>query len=94
MNKVMLLIIIQVAIFAEGVPLFSSLSNAGGRFVFGQVTDYQKDKFMLDTKTGALWRFVKDENNNSILEPIEYINYSGGGVKFSVLAPTYFDSKK
>ena len=29
------------------------LSAAGGRFVFGQISDSDKDKSMLDTKNGA-----------------------------------------
>jgi hypothetical protein len=31
------------------------LSSSPGRYVFGQVSDFRVDQFMLDTQTGRLW---------------------------------------
>jgi len=31
------------------------LSSPGGRFVFGQISEFRRDQFMLDTLTGRLW---------------------------------------
>jgi len=31
------------------------LSSSLGRYVFGQVSDFRVDRFMLDTQTGRLW---------------------------------------
>ncbi len=31
------------------------LSSSLGRYVFGQVSDFRADRFMLDTQTGRLW---------------------------------------
>jgi hypothetical protein len=39
-------------------PQARVLQADGGRFVFGQISDFRRDQFMLDTKTGRLWRVV------------------------------------
>lgn len=36
----------------------SVLSATGGRFVYGQVSAFGRDQFMLDTQDGRLWRIV------------------------------------
>lgn len=51
------------------------LSTEGGRYVYGQVGDIARDQFMLDTKTGKLWRAVNDDDKNLILEPVPYLNF-------------------
>lgn len=43
----------QDAGFPAGV-----LSAPGGRFVFGQVSQYARHQYMLDVQTGRLWRLV------------------------------------
>jgi hypothetical protein len=55
------------------------LQTEGGRFVFGQVSDWRADQFMLDTKTGRLWQVVmrtddKGEQIGRGLQAIPYIN--------------------
>lgn len=89
MKKIALMIALMLSpLFGDSSPVGSVLSNANGRFVFGQISEYQKDKFMLDTKTGALWKMVRDyEDNSSILEPISYIQYINGKVKYDVVPP-------
>ena len=32
------------------------LASPNGRFVFGQVSDFRSDQYMLDTQTGQLWK--------------------------------------
>jgi hypothetical protein len=48
------------------------LSAAGGRFVFGQISDSGKDQFMLDTLTGRLWRIGESSDVGMHLRPIPY----------------------
>lgn len=59
-----------------------SLSAPGGRYVFGQVSDYQRDKYMLDTQTGRLWNVVcigpaKDGQCPRGLEPVPFLDTNG-----------------
>jgi hypothetical protein len=49
-----------------------SLSAAGGRYVFGQISDSDKDKFMLDTKTGRLWKIAKSGEVGLFLREVPY----------------------
>jgi len=53
------------------------LSAAGGRFVFGQISDSGKDQFMLDTLTGRLWRIGESSDAGMHLRPIPYRNEDG-----------------
>jgi hypothetical protein len=53
------------------------LSAAGGRFVFGQISDSGKDQFMLDTLTGRLWRIGESSDVGMHLRPIPYRNEDG-----------------
>lgn len=46
------------------------LSSEGGRYVFGQVSDARRDQYMLDTKTGRLWRVVSAKYKNAKGEDI------------------------
>jgi len=48
------------------------LSAAGGRFVFGQISESGKDQFMLDTLTGRLWRIGESSDVGMHLRPIPY----------------------
>ena len=48
------------------------LSAAGGRFVFGQISDSGKDQFMLDTVTGRLWRIGESSDVGMHLRAISY----------------------
>jgi len=36
-------------------PPGSVLSASGGRYVFGQISSFRRDQFLLDTQTGRLW---------------------------------------
>jgi hypothetical protein len=65
-------------------PANKSLSAENGRFVFGQISEFRRDQYMLDTKTGRLWRTAvtsigEGENKQEItlLEPILYVGPEG-----------------
>ena len=53
------------------------LSSENGRFVFGQVSDSSKDKFMLDTLTGRLWRIAERGKIGIFLMPVSYRTAEG-----------------
>jgi hypothetical protein len=60
-------------------------SNGDGRFVFGQINDARADQYMLDTKTGRLWRVVlRADGKGDMLQVVPY--GSDDGTSF-VLAP-------
>ncbi len=48
------------------------LMSGGGRFVFGQVSASSKDKFMLDTVTGRLWRISESGGIGLFLKAVPY----------------------
>ena len=48
------------------------LGSNNGRFVFGQVSSSSKDKFMLDTLTGRLWRIAESGGVGLYLTPVTY----------------------
>jgi hypothetical protein len=56
----------------SGQPAIQCLSSARGRFVFGQVSDSSKDKFMLDTVSGRLWRISESSEIGIFLSPVSY----------------------
>lgn len=64
--------------FAEESDLTKStqqkvLSTANGRYVFGQVSEFRRDKFLLDTQTGRLWELVVDNKEQHMLQPVKFI---------------------
>ena len=61
-------------------PQFSQyqpLCAGNGRFVFGQVSGSDKEKFMLDTATGRLWRVAESGRIGIYLTPVTYRLESG-----------------
>jgi Tol biopolymer transport system component len=74
---------IFAAIVATAVPLGNiataqtsnqpAVLGGGGRYVFGQINEYNADQYMLDTATGRLWRLVDTADGvNSVLEMVPY----------------------
>ncbi|MCK9488590.1 MAG: hypothetical protein M0Q42_04175 [Xanthomonadales bacterium] len=50
-----------------------------GRYVFGQVNEYNADQYMLDTQSGRLWRLVDTgDGGASVLEAVPYLLPAGG----------------
>ena len=56
---------------------YENLACPGGRFVFGQVSDSSKDQFMLDTRTGRLWRIAESGEVGIYLRAVPYRTESG-----------------
>lgn len=47
--------------------------GGNGRYVFGQINEYNADQYMLDTATGRLWRLVDTADGlGSVLELVPY----------------------
>lgn len=60
------------------------LQAENGRFVFGQISEYRRDQFMLDTRTGRLWKVVVtkvgkpgEEQDVYLLDPLFYVGQDG-----------------
>ena len=73
------LVLAAVALSAGGANAVQAQASntpavlAGGRYVFGQINEYNADQYMLDTQTGRLWRLVDTaDGSGSILEPVPY----------------------
>lgn len=76
----------DISVFAQPIGIMSRqpqkprqeiLSSGNGRFVFGQISDSSKDKFMLDTLSGRLWRISKTGEAGLFLRSIPYKTESG-----------------
>lgn len=66
-------------------PQQKVLSSENGRYVFGQISDFRSDQYMLDTKTGRLWTIVLRKPKNPdgtdasgegfrVLDSVPYVN--------------------
>ena len=76
---------------AQQKPRQEILSTAGGRFVFGQISDSSKDKFMLDTVTGRLWRIAETGEAGLFLRAVPYRTADG---KLSPIPDDILDTGK
>lgn len=73
------------------------LNSSQGRYAFGQVSDYRKDQYMLDTQTGRLWRMTcvataadknsKDKQGDCSFSALEMVPYIHGQNQYNVLPP-------
>lgn len=67
--------------FAEPVevkpPQTKVLGTSSGRYVFGQISDFRSDQFLLDTETGRLWQLVIDDKKNKKMQPVPIIQLFG-----------------
>jgi len=52
-------------------PQQKTLSNPSGRYVFGQISEYRKDQYMLDTQTGRLWSITVTNLAKEGAAPVE-----------------------
>jgi hypothetical protein len=62
---------------AQQEPRQEILNTAGGRFVFGQISDSTKDQFMLDTVTGRLWQIAETGELGTFLRAVPYRRADG-----------------
>lgn len=56
------------------------LSSASGRFVFGQISEYRRDQYLLDTQTGRLWQIVqvnykKDDGTDGTYQKLDAVPF-------------------
>jgi len=69
-------------------PQQKVLSSSNARYVFGQISEYRRDQYMLDTQTGRLWQIVTRKGKNPdgseapgdgflILDPVPYSDING-----------------
>jgi hypothetical protein len=66
-------------------PRGQPLSAPGGRYVFGQISDFRSDQYLLDTQTGRVWQIVLHktkgadgtERETRVLDWIPYIEAEG-----------------
>ena len=88
LNRVLCIAICAVATIGHvhaQTTTFSALSASGGRYVFGQISEYRRDQLMLDTQTGRLWQmacFQKDPTDLKTciefgLQPVPFLNARG-----------------
>ena len=61
----------------------SVLRSESGRYVFGQLSDSKRDIFMLDTKTGRLWRVAESGGIGLFLKTVPYLVKSIEGDEYS-----------
>lgn len=93
MRRLLIIVVLLTVIFASHISLAQNseghphgiLSSAGKRFVFGQISLFGRDRFMLDTETGRLWQFVVDDKQNYLLQSVPYLMING---KRSLNAPS------
>lgn len=87
LRTVLLLVMFSVPLAhshaAEMKPQPSVLATANGRYVFGQVSNFRADKYLLDTKTGRLWTIVETTTKEGegatteLLQPVPYMGTKG-----------------
>ena len=53
------------------------LAASNGRYVFGQVSSFRRDQYLLDTQTGRLWQIVEDEEHRNKLQPVPFVQALG-----------------
>lgn len=69
-------------------PQQKVLASSNGRFVFGQISEFRRDQYMLDTQTGRVWQIVMRKSKNpdgseapgdgyAILDPVPYADING-----------------
>ena len=67
----------NIALQQKQDPKQQVLLSQSGRFVFGQISDSSKDKFMLDTFTGRLWQISETGAIGLFLKSVSYRTEDG-----------------
>jgi len=66
---------------------FPALGVQGGRFVLGQLSDFQRDKFLLDTQTGRVWVMVCTDDKGAQcwrgFQSMQFLDAKGESVSIS-----------
>lgn len=68
-------------------PQNKTLATLNGRFIFGQVSDFRSDQYMLDTQTGRLWQLVErtDDKGNTIGRALQIVPFASGEGKLGLV---------
>lgn len=53
------------------------LAPANARYVFGQISKFGRDQYMLDTVSGRLWQIAEGKDKETLLQPVLYKNPDG-----------------
>lgn len=57
------------------------LSGEGGRFAIGQISDFRSDQYVIDTKTGRIWKIITLTNEKGVqyetLQRVYYLDDKG-----------------
>jgi len=77
-----LLLSLPIVVFAQEPvkvkpPQQKILSSPNGRYVFGQISDFRRDQYLLDTQAGRLWQMVVDKEGKNKLQPVPFIQIWG-----------------
>lgn len=68
LRMILLLAVAASCALAEPGP---ALSAPGGRYVFGQLSDYRRDQYLLDTQTGRVWQ-IQESGGDVIFAPVRF----------------------
>ncbi len=84
MYKVLMVLIMasmESFLLAEPVevipPQNKILASENGRYVFGQISSFRSDQYLLDTANGRLWQLVEDKNKNKLMQPVPIVQLFG-----------------
>lgn len=67
-RSIIALLLLSSMVFSEN----KIMGSENGRFVFGQINDFAKETYMLDTQTGQIWRLIIGKDSLLHFQPITY----------------------
>lgn len=63
--------------------------SGSGRFVFGQISSYRSDQYLIDTETGRVWNLVQDDQKAKVLQPIPFSAFFGPATSVTPISTEY-----
>jgi len=70
------------------------LSTPNGRYIFGQVSDFRSDQYLLDTQTGRLWQIVTDKESRTKLQAVPFIQILWGDEAYAPDSPQEVEAQR
>jgi hypothetical protein len=69
-------------------PTGNTLSSPGGRYVFGQISTFRSDQYLLDAQTGRMWKLACIKGDGVSCEaagllPVIFLNENGNTIGFA-----------
>ena len=80
MKKIFIIAFFLVCSFILGY-LFNSNTDKNERYKIYMHPNIRADQYLLDTKTGVVWRIIEDDKKALIWEPMLKISANAEGVK-------------